>query len=339
MALRRFVGPAVVALVVSMPLPTHAMGSMESQVFGLINGERSTALIEHSGLLAVARAHSAEMAASGGLNHDNADWRISNAPADPPQAGGGPDAGFAQAAWCENVTYSNGFPESQVAGKLFEQWRRSAPHQACMTNSGKNVAAVGIYYDGSTWWATFIAEVDHTPPGGSAQPQAPPAAAPAATGQPSRTTPVATGQPAAGTAPAAAAGNVQSVPESSVTTPSANTNAPANFSQRIEPIADRAPIPESSVRRHEIAANPVPRLTTLLRTTSAELPDTERIEFAGLAMIALMAFRRFEKRPRIKTRRRRASGSGYPKSRPDATSLPLRGRYAPPSPVRELVSA
>src|SRR5438094_125654 len=165
MAFRRLVGPVVIALVVCLPLPAHAMGSIESQVFGLINGERSPALIEHSGLLAVARAHSQQMAMSGGLNHDNADERISNAPADPSQVYGGPDAGFAQAAWCENVTYSTGFPESQVAGKLYQQWHDSAPHQACMTNSGKNVAAVGIYYDGSTWWATFIAEVDHTPPG------------------------------------------------------------------------------------------------------------------------------------------------------------------------------
>src|SRR5438445_147581 len=100
-----------------------------------------------------ARQHSQEMAMSGGLNHDGADERVANAAPDPPQGSGPPDAGFAPAAWCENVTYSTGFPESQVATKLYQQWRNSAPHQACMTNSSKNVGAVGIYYDGSTWWA------------------------------------------------------------------------------------------------------------------------------------------------------------------------------------------
>jgi hypothetical protein len=36
-----------------------------------------------------------------------------------------------------------------------------------MRNAERNVGAVGVYYDGTTWWATFIATVDNTPPGGT----------------------------------------------------------------------------------------------------------------------------------------------------------------------------
>jgi predicted nucleic acid-binding Zn ribbon protein len=178
MSVRRVIGPIVLLVLTAVPSQARAGDGMENEVLALINGERSTALIEHAGLLGAARSHSQEMAATGGLNHDGADERVANAAPDPPEANGPPDDGFAPAAWCEDVTYSTGFPESQVAQKIFQQWRDSPPHQACMTNAEKNVGAVGIYFDGSTWWATFIAEVDHTPPGGSA-----PRAAPTATPQ------------------------------------------------------------------------------------------------------------------------------------------------------------
>jgi uncharacterized protein YkwD len=275
---------------------------MESEVFGLINGERSTALIEHSGLLSVARAHSQYMAISGGINHDNADERISNAPPDPPEANGAPDDGFGRAAWCENVTSSTGFPASEVGRRLFEQWHRSAPHQACMTNPGKNVAAVGIYYDGSTWWATFIAEVDHTPPGGSAAPPpprptaqpAPPAAqpadhtAPAAAGQPAHTTPTQSLETHA------TAGSSESVSESSVTT--ANSNAAMNAPISMRPVAPTSPSTSGFVRRYEIAVEPFAKFATSLRARRGEVDVPIPAEIAVLAGLALMVFRRSEKR-------------------------------------------
>lgn len=174
MAVRRAVFAGLALGVALAPLLTlgpraQASPSIESQVFSMINGGRAGGFVVHSGLLAVARGHSQGMASRGGLDHDNADGRISNAPPDPFETNGAPDDGWPVASWCENVTYAMAVPESEVAGRLYGQWARSAPHQRCMTQTHRNVGAVGIYYDGQTWWATFIAQVDNTPPG-----QAPP---------------------------------------------------------------------------------------------------------------------------------------------------------------------
>jgi uncharacterized protein YkwD len=219
MVLRRLVVAVVVAGAAVLATTARASSSMESEVFSLINGERSTPLVEHSGLLDVARMNSMRMARDGGLEHDD-DSEIMSAAPDPPQGSGPPDAGFATAAWCENVTYSTGFPESEVANKLYEQWRNSPPHQACMTNESKNVGAVGIYYDGSTWWATFIAEVDSTPPGGAAAPHA---AAPAASAIPRPPSAPAVDAPVGSphAPPAAPAGALPATP-----TPAAGSSAP-----------------------------------------------------------------------------------------------------------------
>ena len=149
----------------------------------MINGARSSSLALHSGLLDAARGHSHEMALRGGLDHDGADERVRNATPDPFETNGAPDDGFPVAAWCENVTYSMATAESEAAQKIYSQWHTSAPHERCMKDTGMNVAAVGIYYDGQTWWATFIAEVDNTPPGG-----APPKPAPSTADHPHTTT-------------------------------------------------------------------------------------------------------------------------------------------------------
>lgn len=130
-----------------------------------IRASRSGGLIQHSGLLAVARSHSMSMSRSGGMNHNNADSRIRNAPPDPFESNGAPDDGVPPAKWCENVTYSTGHPASEVADRLYSQWQGSGAHARCMRDTSRNVGAVGVYYDGSTWWATFIANVDNTPPG------------------------------------------------------------------------------------------------------------------------------------------------------------------------------
>jgi len=258
MALRRLIGPLAVVALILLSSPSRAVGSLESQVFAKINGERSTPLIEHSGLVGAARQHSQEMAAAGGLNHDGADERVANAAPDPPEANGPPDDGFAPAAWCENVTYSTGFPESQVAQKIYEQWHGSGAHDACMSNPDKNVGAVGIYFDGSTWWATFIAEVDHTPPGSAASP--PPSrpsaadgartagttAGPAAT--PSSASPAATAPPeatihAAAAPPASTDGEpaapVPGVGATSVgAPPAADGTSPPRYEIFVQPLTD-----------------------------------------------------------------------------------------------------
>jgi hypothetical protein len=54
-----------------------------------------------------------------------------------------------------------------------------------MMDTSRNVGAVGVYYDGQSWWATFIAEVDNTPPGAPApKPRPEPADKPKPTQRP-----------------------------------------------------------------------------------------------------------------------------------------------------------
>jgi hypothetical protein len=164
--------------------PARAEAALEAQVMSKIRAARPSALILHTGLQAAARMHSMGMSRRGGLDHNDADARVNNAPPDPAEGNGAPDDGFAVAAWCENVTYSMAVPESQVAQRIYDQWHRSGAHDRCMQDSRRNVGAVGIYYDGQTWWATFIAEDDSTPPGGAPAAKPEPSADPVATQAP-----------------------------------------------------------------------------------------------------------------------------------------------------------
>jgi len=172
MALRRLL-PVLLVLAGGLALPTTAQaGDVESQVFAMINAGRGTALALHHGLLGDAESHSQYMAQTGSLNHDNADERVNEAAPDPAEANGAPDDGFAQAAWCENATYVTP-AQGDPATAIYNNWKNSPPHAACMNNTGKNVGAVGVYWDGSTYWATFVAEVDSTPPGGGSTSKGP----------------------------------------------------------------------------------------------------------------------------------------------------------------------
>ncbi len=201
MAFRRsLVAAASLALIGAFVL-TSAPGSaadsgVEAAVLAKIRAGRSGGLVVHSGLLSAARSHSMYMSRHG-MNHDNADSRVRNAPPDPFETNGAPDDGFGVASWCENVTYSTGHPASEVPNRIYSQWAGSGAHGRCMADASRNVGAVGVYYDGTTWWATFIAQVDKTPPGGSgggtapqktSAPKAPPAAAaePAASSAPAQ---------------------------------------------------------------------------------------------------------------------------------------------------------
>jgi uncharacterized protein YkwD len=181
MPFRRALLVAAVTLVATAPLITPALGTeptAESEVMRRINAGRSDRLVVHSGLLAVARAHSQEMASHGSLDHNDADARIRSAPPDPYEINGAPDDGSPPASWCENVTYSVGTSESEASQRIYDAWEGSGAHGRCMNDTSRNVGAVGIYYDGQSWWATFIAMVDNTPPGAPPAPRATPTAAP-----------------------------------------------------------------------------------------------------------------------------------------------------------------
>jgi uncharacterized protein YkwD len=173
MRVRSVVIGAVVAVLATLtPTARSAEPTVEDRVIALINEERSERLTVHWGLLAAARSHSADMSREGGLSHEGADERVNSAPPDPGEFNGAPDDGFGIAAWCENVTYTIVAGTEEAAQRIFDQWHRGGAHTRCMLDMSRNVGAVGVYYDGQNWWATFIAEVDSTPPGG-----APPATA------------------------------------------------------------------------------------------------------------------------------------------------------------------
>lgn len=206
MLLRRAVLVGAVAAATLMPSGAQGQeASLEAQVFSMINDGRSArALAPHSGLLAAARSHSHYMSRRGGLSHDGADERVRNAPPDPYEMNGAPDDGFAVAAWCENVTYVMAAPESEVAQRIYNAWDGSGAHGRCMNNPGKNVGAVGIYYDGQAWWATFIAESDSTSPGGAPAAADEPTARPSSQPAPAASTSAA--EPSASEIPATPAG-------------------------------------------------------------------------------------------------------------------------------------
>jgi uncharacterized protein YkwD len=177
MRVRSVVIGAVVAILTALtPVARSAAPTVEDRVIALINAERSERLVVHWGLLAAARSHSADMARQGGLSHEGADERVNSAPPDPGEFNGAPDDGFGVAAWCENVTYTVGTSEDEAPQRIFDQWHRGGAHQRCMLDASRNVGAVGVSYDGESWWATFIAEVDSTPPGAPATPKPKPAA-------------------------------------------------------------------------------------------------------------------------------------------------------------------
>jgi hypothetical protein len=167
MVFRRALPIVVVAIAALTPQPARAAPHLEAQVMAKIRAYRSAPIVVHSGLLGAAREHSRGMSMRGGLDHNGADGRVANASPDPVETNGAPDDGFGVASWCENVTYVMSHPEHEVADRVFNAWEGSGAHGRCMKEGHRNVGAVGIHYDGQSWWATFIAQVDRTAPGGA----------------------------------------------------------------------------------------------------------------------------------------------------------------------------
>jgi hypothetical protein len=166
MSVRRILPVLLLTAGLLLPAKSASADDVESQVFAMINAGRGTPLVLHHGLLSDAEGHSQYMAQTGNLNHDDAQQRVEEAPPDPPEANGAPDDGFNLYGWCENATYVTP-AQGDPATAIYNNWKNSPPHNACMNNTGKNVGAVGVYWDGSTYWATFVAESDSTPPGGA----------------------------------------------------------------------------------------------------------------------------------------------------------------------------
>ena len=254
----RFVVVGAVAGILSAltPIAHSAAPTVEDRVIALINAERTERLTVHWGLLAAARSHSADMAREGGLSHEGADARVNSAPPDPGEFNGAPDDGFGVAAWCENVTYTVGTSEAEAPQRIFDQWHRGGAHQRCMMDTTRNVGAVGVYYDGQSWWATFIAEDDATPPGAPATPEpreAVPADKTKATPKPQPdVAPTvddkdATATPAPDTEPAGVV-VVASAPPSASTEPGSSIDTDETSRQQDVPAVERAPVPSAAPR-------------------------------------------------------------------------------------------
>ncbi len=246
-----------VPLLVPGVVEAQSQPSLESQVFAKINAARSKKLIFHAGVHTVAWHHSADMSSRGGLSHANADARISNAPPDPAEGNGAPDDGYGR-DWCENVTYVNFGTEAEAPGKIYEAWRRSGAHQRCMQDTTLNTGAVGIFWDGSTWWATFIAYLDHTPPG---------APAPAA--------PVAPKEKPAATQPPA----VAPAPNQTTTEPAAEGSAPKDTSsntgsvEATTPEESAAPSADPDGDRILVITEPAAKASQQARAATENLSD------------------------------------------------------------------
>jgi hypothetical protein len=148
-------------------LPSANANSYEAEIFSLVNGGRSSKLTSDPGLQAAARAHSRNMAQSGNLSHGGAASRIGNAA----------PAGYT-GTYCENLGYASS--NQDVARTIYNGWRNSSGHNACMHDTRMNVAGVGTYKEGDIWWVTMeFAQVR-----GSSGSNNPPPAAPISTPKP-----------------------------------------------------------------------------------------------------------------------------------------------------------
>jgi hypothetical protein len=164
-----------VAAVVCAPQARADTATVEQQLLSLVNSGRGAAMASHAGLRVAGRGHSQDMAAVGYWNHDGAAERVRNAAPDPTESNGAPDDGYT-GTWCENVAYESGGSESTIAQRIYDRWRSSSEHLACMSNGDMTAAGVGVYFDGTTYWATLEEARDLTPPNGSAPPPPRPAA-------------------------------------------------------------------------------------------------------------------------------------------------------------------
>jgi hypothetical protein len=300
MSVRRLVILAAVAVPLLVPgvVQAQSQPSLESQVFAKINAARSKKFILHRGVHSVAWRHSANMSASGGLNHANADSRISNAPPDPAEANGAPDDGYGR-DWCENVTYVNFGTEAEAAGRIYEAWRRSGAHQRCMQDTTLNTGAVGIFWDGSTWWATFIAYLDHTPPGAPA-PAAPvaPKQKPAAT-QPPTVAPA----PNRTTTQPAQEGSAPGTDESSNTGSVDATQPPESAAPSTDPEGNRILVitePAAEAARQDSAGTEDLRDVLFTAVTNPKLGIQEVAAAVGALFLGfLLALLRLKRRSRL----------------------------------------
>jgi hypothetical protein len=168
-------------------LPSAHASSSEAEIFSLVNGGRSSKLTSDSGLQAAARAHARQIAADGNLtssDHGGAASRIGNAA----------PSGYT-GTYCENLGYTN---HHDVAGTIYNGWRDSATHNACMHDSRMTVAGVGIYNDGQFSWVVMeFAQVrqssssNNPPPQPAVPVSTPRPQAPKATPRPQAAAPVA----------------------------------------------------------------------------------------------------------------------------------------------------
>lgn len=145
MRLMRLVFLLLVIASATLALPgTANANSYEAEIFSLVNGVRSAKLTSDSGLQAAARAHSRNMAQSGNLSHGGAASRIGNAA----------PAGYT-GTYCENLGYASA--NQDVARTIYNGWRSSSGHNACMRDGRMTVAGVGTYFDSERnwWWVTM----------------------------------------------------------------------------------------------------------------------------------------------------------------------------------------
>ena len=112
------------------------MSEDEAQVLELVNKERASAgcrpLMSNPILLAVARAHSKDMAVHGYFDHNSRDGRT---PFDRMRA-----AGYRGSLMGENIAGGQPTPAAVMSA-----WMHSAGHRANILNCGFTVIGVGVY--------------------------------------------------------------------------------------------------------------------------------------------------------------------------------------------------
>lgn len=135
----------------------------ETYLLGLVNKDRTGARIgslkEHAYIRGQSEAHSSDMLARKTMDHTGFSQRVANIRAH--------DSGMKYSGVCENVAAASNYSDYGAAMRAINTaWLASTDHHKCMLDQlgwSSQSAAVGVRFDGKTYWVTFITGHDTNP--------------------------------------------------------------------------------------------------------------------------------------------------------------------------------
>ena len=137
--------------------------SAEQYLLGLVNADRKASHLgtikEQSYIRGQSEAHSADMLHRQSMDHNGFSQRVANIRAN--------DSGMRNAGICENVAVATNYADYGSAMRTIDAaWKASTGHRKCMLDQegwSSQSGAIGVRYDGHSYWVTYEAGHDTTP--------------------------------------------------------------------------------------------------------------------------------------------------------------------------------